>query len=151
MITKILHQQISAVLIRVSVKSFVSANSDAESEKMIALYFLSVVALSLIAIYLRFVAKFKYFSKRGLIGPRPQIPFGNVKNSILKRRHIMYDVAEIYNEYKGKAPFVGFYNYTTPYLLILEPELMKQIMITNFRNFRNNEFSTLVSLIRCER
>jgi hypothetical protein len=51
----------------------------------------------------------------------------------------------ISSEYKGKAPFVGFYNFTTPYLLIIDPELAKQIMIKDFKAFRNNEFSTLVS------
>lgn len=49
-----------------------------------------------------------------------------------------------FSEYKGKAPFVGFYNFTTPYLLIIDPELAKQIMIKDFKAFRNNEFSTLV-------
>ncbi|CRL07674.1 CLUMA_CG020631, isoform B [Clunio marinus] len=46
-------------------------------------------------------------------------------------------------DYKNKAPFVGFFNFTTPYLLVIDPELTKQIMIKDFKHFRNNEFSTL--------
>lgn len=53
----------------------------------------------------------------------------------------------MHSEYKGKAPFVGFYNFTTPYLLVIDPELAKQIMIKDFKAFRNNEFCALVSLI----
>lgn len=50
------------------------------------------------------------------------------------------------SDFKGRAPFVGFFNFTTPYLLIIDPELVKQIMIKDFKSFRNNEFSSLVSL-----
>lgn len=51
------------------------------------------------------------------------------------------------SEFKSKTPFVGFYNFTTPYLLVIDPELAKQIMIKDFKHFRNNEFG---SLVRCE-
>jgi hypothetical protein len=51
----------------------------------------------------------------------------------------------IFSDFKHKAPFVGYFNFTTPYLLIIDPGLAKQIMIKDFKNFRNNEFSSLVS------
>jgi hypothetical protein len=43
--------------------------------------------------------------------------------------------------YKGKSPVVGFFMMFTPYYLILEPALLKQILIQKFKNFRNNDFT----------
>jgi hypothetical protein len=35
----------------------------------------------------------------------------------------------------------------TPYFMILDPELMKKILIKDFGKFRNNDFNGLVSLV----
>lgn len=50
-----------------------------------------------------------------------------------------------FSEFRHKSPYAGYFNFLTPYLLIIDPELAKQIMIKDFKNFRNNEFSSLVS------
>jgi hypothetical protein len=54
------------------------------------------------------------------------------------------NLATTCSEFKGKAPVLGFFNFTTPYLLVTDPELAKQIMIKDFKSFRNNEFGSLV-------
>lgn len=120
-----------------------------------------VIALS--TIFYR--KKFQYFDERNIVGPKPGL-FGNTKDAFFKRKHLTDEVGKIYeyvkiydlcvawgdlinfdySDYKHKAPFVGFYNFTTPYLLIIDPELAKQIMIKDFKHFRNNEFGSLVSL-----
>lgn len=51
----------------------------------------------------------------------------------------------IFRKYKNKLPFVGYFNFLTPYLLVIDTELAKQIMVKDFKHFRNNEFSSLVS------
>lgn len=33
---------------------------------------------------------------------------------------------------------------TTPYYLIIDPEIVKKILITDFKFFRNNDFAALV-------
>lgn len=45
------------------------------------------------------------------------------------------------SHYKGKAPFIGMFMMFTPYLLIVDPQLIKQILINKFKHFRNNDFT----------
>ena len=47
--------------------------------------------------------------------------------------------------YKGKAPFVGVFQMHKPNLFVMDPELLKNIMIRNFKHFQNNGFAKLVN------
>lgn len=55
-----------------------------------------------------------------------------------------------FSEFKDKAPFCGFFQMFTPYLLATDPQLIKQMFIKDFKKFRNNDFtvSTTSSLSR---
>jgi cytochrome P450 family 6 len=114
-------------------------------EVMITIILTAVVAVICGFFYLKLREKHKFFEKRGIPCPKPEFFFGNLKDVFFKRRHISASIDEIYKAYKDKEPIVGFYNITTPYLLVIDPELLKQILIKDFKHFRNNEFSTLVS------
>lgn len=50
----------------------------------------------------------------------------------------------LFSEFKGKIPFVGIIQIRKPHLLVLEPELVKTVMIRNFKNFHDNEFGEMV-------
>lgn len=41
-------------------------------------------------------------------------------------------------EFKGKTPFVGIIQTRSPRLMVLEPELIKDILIRKFNAFRNS-------------
>lgn len=45
------------------------------------------------------------------------------------------------SEFKDKAPFCGFFQMFTPYLLAIDPGLIKQMFIKDFGKFRNNDFT----------
>ena len=49
------------------------------------------------------------------------------------------DKLKIISEFKGKTPFVGFIRVRWPHLLILEPEVIKDVLIRNFNSFCNTE------------
>lgn len=53
------------------------------------------------------------------------------------------------SEYKGKAPFIGFFMVMTPYYMLLDPDLVKQVLIQKFKNFRNNDYT--VSCVHFEK
>jgi cytochrome P450 family 6 len=108
---------------------------------------IAILLLILTAIYLYIKDKLRYFEKRGIDGPKPEFFFGNFRDCFYKRRHISYVIDDIYTAYKDTHPVVGFYNITTPYLLVTNADLVKQILIKDFRFFRNNEFSALVSVV----
>lgn len=84
---------------------------------------------------------YNHFKKHNIPGPRPEFFFGNTKKSILKKRNIAYDVDDIYKKFKGKTPFAGFFHGKTPYILALDPEVVKIC-----RKFRNNNFAVSCAL-----
>lgn len=102
---------------------------------------LSTVLSLLLAFYFYIHNRYQFFKKQGVLGPQPKFPFGNTKSSILKKRNIVYDVDDVYREFKDKSPFVGIFAMLTPYLVVFEPKLLRQIFVTDFKKFRNNDFS----------
>lgn len=44
------------------------------------------------------------------------------------------------------APFCGFFAKSTPYILPIDPELIKQILIRDFTNFKNTGFEVIFFL-----
>jgi hypothetical protein len=60
------------------------------------LLIISIVILVLSLLYFVLSQKFKYFSKHGIPGPKPKVPFGNTKDSFLGRRNVTYDIDDVY-------------------------------------------------------
>lgn len=50
-----------------------------------------------------------------------------------------------YRQFKNKAKFVGVFVTRNPQIMILDPEICKDILITNFKSFQDNESSQWVS------
>jgi cytochrome P450 family 6/cytochrome P450 family 28 len=53
----------------------------------------------------------------------------------------------VFSEFKGKTPFLGIIQIRKPQLLLLEPDLVKNVLIRNFKNFHDNEFGEMVKKI----
>ncbi|XP_070494191.1 probable cytochrome P450 28d1 [Chironomus tepperi] len=105
----------------------------------------SVISLVIAGILFGISQRFKYFSKQGIPGPKPKFFFGHTKESYLGKKNIIYEIDDVYRYSRGKYPFVGFYASLKPYFLVIDPELLKKILITDFKVFRNNDFSKMVS------
>nr|ARO50441.1 cytochrome P450 [Chironomus tentans] len=105
----------------------------------------SVIFLVIAGILFGISQRFKYFSKQGIPGPKPKFFFGHTKESFLGKKNIIYEIDDVYRYSRGKYPFVGFYASLKPYFLIIDPELLKKVLVTNFNVFRNNDFSKMVS------
>lgn len=106
--------------------------------KVVKMIFVAVLALGIFAFvifYCSVLNRFKHFSKQNVLGPKPEFPFGNLKQTVLGNCHISYDVDNVYKKFKGKAPFAGFFHLFTPYVLVLDLEIIKFC-----RKFRNNDF-----------
>lgn len=50
-----------------------------------------------------------------------------------------------HREFKGKAPFVGYFEVKTPRVLVIDPDIIKTVMIKSFKNFHDNGFDKVVS------
>lgn len=110
---------------------------------MIFLITLSLLAIACALIYFYITEKYKFFESRGIAGPKPEFFFGNLREAFFKRRHFSSIINDFYEMFKDKEQIIGFYNITTPYYLLLDPEVVKQVLVKDFKHFRNNEFSTL--------
>ncbi|XP_067209460.1 cytochrome P450 6B5 [Linepithema humile] len=83
-----------------------------------------------IVLYYYYKIKFNFWKKRGIPGPKPILFFGNTKDVILRRMNIMDFRKELYNKYRNE-PLIGFFDQTEPFLFVNDPELIKDVLITD--------------------
>lgn len=91
-----------------------------------------VSLLSLLYFYL--TSNFGYWKTRGVPYAEPSLLFGRCTFNMLRQVSIVDRHSEIYNEFKGH-PFVGYFVRRRPYLLIRDPELIRQILLRDFAYF----------------
>ncbi|XP_014102344.2 probable cytochrome P450 309a2 [Bactrocera oleae] len=78
------------------------------------------------------------FKKLGLDGPKPNIFLGNFPSAITGKQPLVYDADEIYSKYKKTHRAIGVFMTRNPQILILDPELAQDVLVTNFGKFRGN-------------
>lgn len=101
--------------------------------EILLLIFSSLIAL---LCYLRYNAN--YFKRKNIPYIKANLLFGNLKDLILSRSDPCALVSEWYNHPNAKdEPIVGIHVFQKPGLIIRDPELIKQIMITDFAKFSN--------------
>ncbi|XP_046811932.1 probable cytochrome P450 28d1 [Lucilia cuprina] len=99
----------------------------------------------IILFYLFLISNFNYWKKFGIVSPKP-LPFvGNYPSVLTQKRHIAYDIQDIYEKYKHTENFVGIFSCRSPQLLITNGELVRRIYSTDFKHFHDNEASRMVS------
>ncbi|XP_068971333.1 cytochrome P450 6k1-like [Bombus flavifrons] len=96
-----------------------------------------LIVLSLmVAAYLFVTRNFNYWSKRG-VKQVPPTPFvGNFMDCLLSRVSASIFIKNLYKYGEG-LPFLGFYLFDKPYLLIRDPELVKHVLVSDFNYFAN--------------
>lgn len=98
------------------------------------------LALSIfVLIYLWIKKRYNTWNARGFIGPPGHFPFGSSKGfGQTKTPCLIYDDA--YKSYKGKAPAIGIYLFLEPEVLIIDPELVKNVIVRDFKSFNDRGF-----------
>ncbi|XP_020799549.1 probable cytochrome P450 28a5 [Drosophila serrata] len=94
-------------------------------------------------LYLSMIWNFSYWRNRRVPGPKPKIFTGNYPNLYTMKRNMIYDLNDIYKEYKNKYDAVGIFSGRVPQLLVVSPELAHHVFVTNFKNFHENALSRL--------
>ncbi|NP_001165995.1 cytochrome P450 6AQ4 [Nasonia vitripennis] len=95
--------------------------------------FISAVLLGL---YLYFRRNLDYWKKRGVKYVEPTLFFGNTVPCLLARKTPDVLIREIYEKGAGEQ-FIGFHVFNKPYLVVRDPELIKNVFIKDFNNFTN--------------
>ncbi|CRK95085.1 CLUMA_CG008563, isoform A [Clunio marinus] len=107
---------------------------------MFLIYFWALLLIFLI-ILLIIKNIYRKFTIREIIGPIPKFPFGNTRKSALGEQNLIYDVDDIYCQFKEKSLVCGFFVFLRPYLLATNSEVIKEIIVKEFKKFRNNDFA----------
>lgn len=100
------------------------------------LFLISGVVLILSLIYYYIIESFKFWSKHNISTIEPKFPLGNL-NDVGTKIHFVDAVREIYEKFKKSEKLAGFYFFTSPRLIIIDPDLIKQILVKDFNIFRN--------------
>lgn len=85
-------------------------------------------------LYTYITSNFSYWRNRSITYEEPSFPFGTDKNLMLLRQQIGRFYQSIYMKFKDEK-VVGMFAIRSPYLLIRDPELLKQIMTKDFNHF----------------
>ncbi|XP_047512689.1 probable cytochrome P450 6a13 [Pieris napi] len=93
--------------------------------------------VSLLLVYVWFKYRFTYWARKGVQGPRPEFPFGNVRQVIQRKQQFFQPFCDTYFQFK-KLPYVGVYSFHTPVLCINDPDLAKHIIIKDFDHFQSH-------------
>ncbi|XP_013140392.1 PREDICTED: cytochrome P450 6B5-like isoform X2 [Papilio polytes] len=98
------------------------------------LYLLVILASVFTLVYFYFTRTFDYWKNKNVPGPKPLPLFGNIKDSVLRRRHAALVFKSIYDEYTNEK-VVGVYRMTSPCLLLRDLDVIKNVMIKDFDQF----------------
>ena len=106
----------------------------------ITFYSISVITAIFIGLYFHFTRNFNFWQKLGVPYVKPTPFVGNLKDCVLLKANIGEQLQRIYNEHSDK-PYVGIFSFDKPSLLIRDLELVKNILVRDFHNFKERTFS----------
>ncbi|XP_012227316.1 cytochrome P450 6j1-like [Linepithema humile] len=100
----------------------------------------SLILGAFAALYYYLTQNYKYWQKRGIPCPDGALPgIGHMLPAITLRTTFSEFLRKMYNNNKN-CSMVGFYSFTKPSLIVIEPQLVKTVLQTNFASFNRNVF-----------
>lgn len=97
---------------------------------------ISILLVLAFCVYSYLSRNFHYWKNRGVKEVKPIILFGNAAPCLFLKKSLVKFLSDIYNYGEGEK-MVGFYAFDRPYLLLRDPELIKNVFIKDFNNFSN--------------
>lgn len=87
------------------------------------------------SIYLFLKYIFSYWSRKHVSYIEPVIPFGNLSDTVKGTTSFGLNV---WNHYKySNDPYTGLYLFTTPALLVRDPDFVRRVLVTDFNSFHD--------------
>ncbi|KAJ6644129.1 putative cytochrome P450 28a5 [Pseudolycoriella hygida] len=103
-----------------------------------------LICLLFLLMYVYLAWNRNYWKNRGVPGPDPKFIWGTFAGSFQQKINQTTEIDELYRQYKHTTPFVGVYSGREPQLLIIDPEMVKSILIKDFKNFEDNQMTTMI-------
>jgi cytochrome P450 family 6 len=94
-----------------------------------------LVACVLSVVYIYFKWSFTYWKRRNIPYVEPSFPFGNFGLTFLKT-DFRYLCVDIYKKLEGQR-YGGMYMFHAPRLFLLEPDLIKDVLVKDFSTFHD--------------
>lgn len=95
---------------------------------------LYVILPLVVAGYFYVKKKFSYFEEQGIPHFKPSFPLGNM-SGVGKTIHALDLLEKLYTEFRGKDVITGIFTFTSPTVIVLDLELVKNITVRDFNNF----------------
>ncbi|XP_015114682.1 cytochrome P450 6k1 [Diachasma alloeum] len=95
-----------------------------------------LILLIVYLIYRYMTRNFGYWKARGVVCVSPSPFFGSFGDFLMGRKSVGGFLWDVYN-YSKDAPYVGFFGFDKPMLLVRDPGLIKQILIKDFDYFKD--------------
>ncbi|XP_034950095.1 cytochrome P450 6k1-like [Chelonus insularis] len=107
--------------------------------------YFTIIITSVITLFIFFYfwAKYKlnYWQRKGVPTLPTNIIFGNFKDSFFQRTAPGFLFGELYHQVKNDPPYMGIYIMYKPFLLLRDPEIIKQMFVKDFNYFQNRYFT----------
>ncbi|XP_032670008.1 cytochrome P450 6k1-like [Odontomachus brunneus] len=113
-----------------------------ESTSCSLIYCTTALAIFIGLFYAYAKYKLSYWSRRGVKTPPTHLIFGNFKDSLLFKKSPAEMMREIYDSADPDDPYIGFYIFHKPMLLLRDHDLIKQMMARHFDIFPNRRFGS---------
>ncbi|XP_057321329.1 cytochrome P450 6k1-like [Microplitis mediator] len=94
---------------------------------------LAIVAV-IVLLYYYFASAYNFWSSRGIKGPKPSPPLGNIAEILMGKHNPGTYLQMLYNEYPDE-PIVGIYRVREPIACINDLDLIKDVLIKDFSKF----------------
>ncbi|KAL1461142.1 hypothetical protein WDU94_013072 [Cyamophila willieti] len=112
-----------------------------DSTTVDTLFFLIIIAYLLFSLYTK---DFLKWEKLGIPYLKPSFPFGNMYALIIERKPRFLILQDFYWKFKAQnVPCGGYFHLNEQELLIVDPNLVKQILISDFSSFQDRGLSGL--------
>ncbi|GAB0098877.1 Cytochrome P450 [Sergentomyia squamirostris] len=105
---------------------------------------LYIVGGILIAGYVYMTWHFDHWKKRSIPGPAPKFLLGNLPSAVTQKRQITYEIDDLYREFKDRYGMIGYLNIRSPTIMILQPDIARDVLIKNFKSFSDNQFADII-------
>ncbi|KAJ8670406.1 hypothetical protein QAD02_001665 [Eretmocerus hayati] len=100
------------------------------------------IIFGFIGVYFYCTRNYKYWTNLGVRQSTPKFFFGNLASCVLGKRRPDEYFHELYHHGKGEK-MIGFYIFDKPYLMLRNPELIKNVFVKDFNNFPHRVLSTI--------
>uniref|UniRef100_W8BAC9 Putative cytochrome P450 6u1 n=1 Tax=Ceratitis capitata TaxID=7213 RepID=W8BAC9_CERCA len=97
------------------------------------LLYTAISAASIIYIIVK--TSLSHWKRRGILHEKPKFLVGNL-GGVGGKRHISTVLEQLYEKYKGQAPFIGCYAYLKPMVLVLDLELVQNVLVNHADHFK---------------